>query len=92
VAGGGHIALSALRLVCCAQAAARRMVVELSLIASRFEHITNLINLVMFYSRADRRLRGKADRSGTRSGRAAKLIAATTRIDAVTPMVSPSIP
>ena len=32
VAGGGHIALSALLLVCCNQAAARRMVVELSLI------------------------------------------------------------
>ena len=31
VAGGGHIALSALLLVCCDQAAARRMVVELSL-------------------------------------------------------------
>jgi hypothetical protein len=31
VAGGGHIALSALLLVCCDQAVAHRMVVELSL-------------------------------------------------------------
>jgi hypothetical protein len=45
-----------------------------------------------FYSRADRELRGKIDRSGTRSGRAAKLIAATSRIDVVTPIASPTIP
>jgi len=32
MAGAGHIALSALPMVCCDQAAAKQMVVELSLI------------------------------------------------------------